>query len=225
MPLTLTKLKRKFSRLRRSVKTVRPPRPARSIKTSENQIALCGQNIPYTLRLNPRSKSIRLAIHSGGEFTVTVPPRVTQKMIEHFIGLKADWILEKIAHFKKFDLARGPQVPRKTKAEQRAQYLALKEKALKIATEKVHHWNSFYNFKFKNISIKNQKTRWGSCSKNGNLNFNYKIALLPEKLADYLVVHEIAHLGEFNHSKRFWDLVAKTIPDYQIIRKELKGVK
>lgn len=229
MSLTLTKLKRKFSRLRRSIKTVRTSRPVRPIKTSENQIALKGQNTPYTLRLNPRSKSIRLAIHAGGEFTVTAPPRVTQRMIEHFIELKADWILEKIAHFKKLDLARGTgsqtPSPRKTKAQQRAEYLALKDKALKIATEKVHHWNTFYNFKFHNISIKNQKTRWGSCSKNGNLNFNYKIALLPEKLADYLVVHEIAHLGEFNHSKRFWDLVAKTIPDYQTIRKELKGVK
>ncbi|MEI6553295.1 MAG: SprT family zinc-dependent metalloprotease [bacterium] len=229
MPLTLTKLKRKFSRLRRSIKTARAPRSARPIKTSENQITLKGQSVPYTLRLNPRSKSIRLAIHAGGEFTVTAPPRISQKMIEHFIGLKADWILEKIEHFKKFDLARGAGsqtlTPRKTKAQQRAEYLALKDKALKIATEKVHHWNTFYNFKFNNISIKNQKTRWGSCSKNGNLNFNYKIALLPENLADYLVVHEIAHLGQFNHSAKFWALVAQTIPDYKTLRKELKGVK
>ncbi len=228
---TLLKLKRKINKLRRSIKTAHAPRPARPIKTSEKQITLKGQNIPYTLRLNPRSKSIRLAIHAGGEFTVTAPPRVTQKMIEHFIGLKADWILEKIAHFRKIENGAGdasghaPLLPRKTKPQQRAEYLALKDKALKIATEKVHHWNAFYNFKFNNISIKNQKTRWGSCSRNGNLNFNYKIALLPDKLADYLVVHEIAHLGQFNHSTKFWALVAQTIPDYKNIRKELKGVK
>ena len=120
-------------------------------------------------------------------------------------------------------------VPRKTKAQIKAErareYASLKKDAFRIATEKVNYWNTFYNFKFNNISIKNQKTRWGSCSRNGNLNFNYKIALLPDKLADYLVVHEISHLGQFNHSAKFWALVEQTIPDYKNIRKELKGVK
>jgi hypothetical protein len=141
-------------------------------------------------------------------------------MIEHFIQLKGDWVVEKIGHLKNVI-----KVPKKTKAEQRVEYNKLKTEALRIATQKVNYWNSFYNFKFNNISIKNQKTRWGSCSKNGNLNFNYKIALLPDKLADYLVVHEIAHLGQFNHSAKFWALVEQTIPDYKNIRKELKGVK
>jgi predicted metal-dependent hydrolase len=220
MPITLTKLKRRFLRLRRSIKTTHTPRPARPTRISQKQITLSNQTIEYTLRINPRSKSIRLAIHAGGEFIVTAPPRATQMMIDSLIKLKADWIMEKINHFKNVI-----KIPRKTKAEQKAEYLRLKNNALRIATEKVIYWNSFYNFKYKNISIKNQKTRWGSCSRNGNLNFNYKIALLPDALADYLVVHEISHLGEFNHSAKFWALVAKTIPDYATIRKELKGVK
>jgi predicted metal-dependent hydrolase len=235
MSITLTKLKMKFSRLRRSMKAVRILRPIHPIKISENQIVLCGQNISYTLRLNPRSKSIRLAIKADGDFTVTAPPRISQTMIEHFIKLKGEWVVEKIEHFNKLDKINNPSgshlapVPRKTKAQQKAErareYALLKTDALRIATEKVHYWNSFYNFKFNNISIKNQKTRWGSCSRNGNLNFNYKIAILPDKLADYLVVHEISHLGQFNHSAKFWALVAQTIPDYKNIRKELKGVK
>ncbi len=144
-------------------------------------------------------------------------------MIESLIKLKANWILDKINHFR--NVAKNSKIPRKSKAEQKAEYARLKNDALKIATEKVAYWNTFYNFKYKNISIKNQKTRWGSCSRNGNLNFNYKIALISDKLADYLVVHEICHLGEFNHSAEFWALVAKTIPDYAIVRRELKGVK
>jgi len=71
-----------------------------------------------------------------------------------------------------------------------------------------------YNFKINRISIKNTKSRWGSCSKKGNLNFSYKIALLSKDLADYVIVHELCHLGEFNHSKRFWKLVSLTIPNY-----------
>ena len=218
---TLLQLKRKLYRLRKLAAPIMiKKRRVTRIKTSQNQITLCGQYIEYTLRQNPRSKSIRLAIHAGGDFTVTAPPRITQKMIDHFIKLKGEWVVEKIGHLKNVI-----KVPRKTKAEQRAEYNKLKVEALRIATQKVNYWNSFYNFKFNNISIKNQKTRWGSCSKNGNLNFNYKIALLSDKLADYLVVHEIAHLGEFNHSAKFWSLVAQTIPDYKNIRKELKGVK
>ena len=191
----------------------------RKIQISKNQINLGATVVDYTLRLNPRSKSVRLAIHVGGEFIVTAPPRVPQKMIEHFILQKSEWVLEKIEKQKK-----NHKLPivRKTKAQQKAEYLKYKNQALQVATEKVQYWNSFYNFKFNKISIKNQKTRWGSCSRKGNLNFSYKIALLPERLADYLVVHELSHLGEFNHSKKFWALVLRTIPDYKIVRNELK---
>ncbi len=97
-----------------------------------------------------------------------------------------------------------------------------KEEALAFAEMRVKYFNKFYKFTFNKINIKNQKTRWGSCSKNGNINFNYKIALLPQHLADYIIVHELCHLGEFNHSRKFWNLVAKTIPDYLEIRNELK---
>jgi predicted metal-dependent hydrolase len=90
--------------------------------------------------------------------------------------------------------------------------------------QKSIYFNIFYNVVWKKVTIRNQKTRWGSCSRSGNISFNYKIALLPERLADYVVVHELCHLKEMNHSKQFWNLVAQTLPDYQSIRKQFKDL-
>ncbi|MEI6480632.1 MAG: M48 family metallopeptidase [bacterium] len=99
------------------------------------------------------------------------------------------------------------------------------EEARGLALSRLEYFNQFYNFKYGTVRIKAQTTRWGSCSSKGNLNFNYKMALLPPHLVDYLVVHELCHLGEFNHSQNFWDLVGKTIPNYLELRAELKSFK
>ncbi|NTW75727.1 MAG: M48 family metallopeptidase, partial [Candidatus Moranbacteria bacterium] len=72
------------------------------------------------------------------------------------------------------------------------------------------------------VSVRDQKTRWGSCSGKGNLSFNWKLLLLPEPMADYVVVHELCHLKEFNHSSRFWELVERSIPNARHIARELR---
>ena len=102
-------------------------------------------------------------------------------------------------------------------------YAKYKPIAQELANSRISHFNTFYQFKINRIAIKNQKTRWGSCSKKGNLNFNYKIALLPHHLADYVIVHELCHLEQLNHSPKFWALVSKTIPDYKKIKREFKN--
>ena len=95
----------------------------------------------------------------------------------------------------------------------RRDYLKYKETARALVKSRLAYFNTFYGFNIKRIAIKNSKSRWGSASKKGNLNFNYKIVLLPMELADYVIVHELCHLGEFNHSVKFWQLVSRAVPN------------
>jgi predicted metal-dependent hydrolase len=185
-------------------------------------ITVNGQTIEYTLKISKRSRSLRISIHPDGDVIVSVPRLMKFGFfVDNFVKRKAEWILAKQEHFKSLGLA---NFVKKTKSEKRAEYLKNKEVARVLVEKKVAEYNKFYNYKIGRIAIRNQRTRWGSCSKKGNLNFNYKLALIPEKLADYIVVHEICHLGELNHSKRFWDLVARTIPDHRALRAELNKI-
>ena len=89
-------------------------------------------------------------------------------------------------------------------------------------SKRASYFAAAYGLSYKKISIKRQKTRWGSCSRAGNLSFNYWITFLPSRLLDYVVVHEICHLKEFNHSRKFWTLLAETFPDYAVLKKQLR---
>lgn len=172
--------------------------------------------IHYNLKKSKRVKRMRIAVYCDGKVVVTAPIGIEQLFIEKFIAQKSHWIIDKLNYFKSFSCATIKKPSKKDYEKNKNQALALIEK-------RINYFNKIYGFEFNKINIKNQKTRWGSCSKKGNLNFNYKIILIEEKLADYIIVHELCHLKEFNHSQKFWNLVAKTIPEYLRIRNELKG--
>jgi len=104
----------------------------------------------------------------------------------------------------------------------RGEYLKYKETARELVHERLAHFNQFYNFKYNKVFIKNTKTKWGSCSSKGNLNFSYKIVLLEPELQDYLIVHELCHLAEMNHGKGFWDLVGQQIPNAVALHRKLR---
>ncbi len=91
-----------------------------------------------------------------------------------------------------------------------------------IVGERLTFFNQAYNFTYKRIFVRDNRSRWGSCSAAGNLNFNLRLTLLPPELQDYVVIHELCHLGELNHSPRFWALVARTQPHFKKIRKILR---
>ena len=97
-----------------------------------------------------------------------------------------------------------------------------RERAREVITDKVTYFQRFIGKSVGEIRIKEQKSRWGSCSSQGNLNFNWKIVMAPDEIIDYLVVHELCHRLPMNHSKEFWDSVGKIIPDYKKREKWLK---
>lgn len=183
----------------------------------KNQIELNERKIEYTLKISKRARKMRMAVYCDGNFVVTAPWNVNQNLIEQFIVKKSQWVIDKLERFKNFE---GKIIPQNNESN----FPQYKDQAIAVAQNRIEYFNRLYCFKFNKINIRNQKTRWGSCSKKGNLNFNYKIALLPPRLADYIVVHELCHLGEFNHSYKFWNLVAKTMPDYLERRGELRQV-
>lgn len=120
---------------------------------------------------------------------------------------------------KKRQRRRAPAVRRRARRRisqtARKHYLEHKESAREFILGRLHYWNQHYQFTIGQVRIKVTTSRWGSCSSNGNLNFNYQIFFLPADVADYIIVHELCHLGELNHSPAFWALVAETIPDYK----------
>jgi hypothetical protein len=158
---------------------------------------------------------MRIAVYCDGAVVVTVPRRISAESAGRFVAVRAAWILRALDRFRPFR-------PRPARKNTKREFLRHKDAALAVAKERLAHFNAFYGFAYKNICVKNHRSRWGSCSRAGNINFNYKIALLPERVRDYIIVHELCHLGEFNHSKKFWRLVARAIPDYAAIKRRLR---
>jgi predicted metal-dependent hydrolase len=117
------------------------------------------------------------------------------------------------------------RVIRKKTKPQAVHYSNHKYHARIIITHRVNYWSEVSKIPYGKISIRNQKRRWGSCSSLGNLNFNYKLCLLPTCLLDYVIVHELCHLRELNHGPRFWALVAAYYPAYQEIEHELRKLE
>ena len=173
-------------------------------------------NFPYIIKTVRRSRRLRLAVHHDGRVVITKPYFISKASAEAFLRSKIEWINVKLEHFKNMPapLARP---------HQRQDYLKYKEKARALVNSRLEYFNRFYNFKYRRISIRDQKTRWGSCSRTGNLNFSYRVLELAPTAADYIIVHELCHLREMNHSIRFWSLVSKTVPDYKKLRRELRG--
>lgn len=174
------------------------------------------KKISYKLKRSKRAKRMRLAVYCDGSVVITSPFGIQQSIIEKFITDKKQWVWDKIQFFKSVD-------SKAIRTFSDKDYLENKDEALTLVHERVGFYNKVYRFSFNKIFIKNQKTRWGSCSKKQNLNLNYKIVFLPEKHQDYIIVHEICHLKEFNHSRNFWALVEKALPNYLDIKKELRN--
>ncbi|GMQ95536.1 MAG: M48 family metallopeptidase [Patescibacteria group bacterium] len=174
------------------------------------------KKIGYVVRESRRARRMRIAVYCDGAVVVTRPRGATDNIVEKFVAEKTGWILRKLEYFKQFS---GTGIARFGVED----YLMHKGEALVLAEKRVEYFNKVYGFSYNNICIKNQKTRWGSCSRKGNLNFNYKILFIPKVMRDYIIVHELCHLKELNHSRKFWDLVVRAIPNHVEVKRELRN--
>lgn len=172
----------------------------------------------YRLRQHPRARRINITVRRDGTVWVTKPRRVPVREVEAFVRTCEQWILRAQ---EKFSAA-----PKTSRIESsKKEYEKYKKMAQREVARRVSHFNALYRVPVSKIVVRNQKSRWGSCSHTGVLSFNYRILFLPAHLADYIVVHELCHLREMNHSKRFWGLVALAVPDHKERRKELRKLE
>ena len=202
-------------------------------------IILNGVNIEYILKQS-RGRNLRMQITNfknleneyEAKLMVSKPRFMLLFSVENFLQSKKDWILEKLELVQmriNKNLESGKGFQNLSKRELTKNYKQEKEKARILVKEKLAYWQNVYqdnfqvDFKWNRVAIKNTQTRWGSCSSKKNLNFSFKIVYLSEEEQNYLIVHELSHLLQMNHSKNFWHLVSLGIPNYKILRKSLKG--
>lgn len=167
--------------------------------------------VPYKI-IRSRRKTIAIQIKSDGTVLVRCPQRMGAEAVRSFVDSKARWIQK---HLARRDLQ--PVQPFTPEEIQN-----LRETTRKLVTQRAAEFAPLIGVTYNRIAIRTQHTRWGSCSGKGNLNFNCLLALVPPEVLDYIVVHELCHRKEMNHSPRFWALVEIILPDYQRSKSWLK---
>jgi predicted metal-dependent hydrolase len=175
-----------------------------------------GKPLPYAVRVSPRARNVSVTVTRDGTITLVLPRRgVSMAAALRFLRRQADWAIataERMARFR--DQVFLPR--------DRRDYLRHREAARRFVHACLAKHRPVYGVVHGRVAIKDLTRNWGSCSTGNNLNFNYKIVHLPERCAEYVVIHELCHLLEFNHSPRFWQLVARACPDHRAIRKEMR---
>ncbi len=192
------------------------------------------KNYTYTLTLPEKDvalpchivfsdrKSIGIQIKADASVQVRAPFYVSKGKIESFIREKSDWIYKNYTQM----LERNEATATALTPLQKQQTEALKKRFQNAA--RVHfpkrcaELQKLTGGTYTKITIRNQKTRWGSCSQTGTLSFNYRLMMAPPAVIDYVIIHELCHITHMNHSKSFWNKVASVIPDYAIHKQWLK---
>lgn len=170
-------------------------------------------NFTYEL-IRSNRKTVSLQVGQNGELTVRAPQRMRTEETDRFVENHREWIRK-----KRSELEENRKKCLQYTAEEKRQGIEL---AKRIFERKCREYAGIMGVTYGRITIREQKTRWGSCSAAGNLNFNWRLVEMPEEIIDYLVVHELAHRREMNHSKAFWAIVEQTLPDYKVRREWLR---
>ncbi|MCM1264216.1 MAG: M48 family metallopeptidase [Butyrivibrio sp.] len=186
-------------------------------------LSISYKGIDYTLPYNiirSKRKTYSISIDEDGNIIFRVPLRAENKDIMKMAEEKSHWI---ITHYLQIIEKKNNRQPSDLSDVQRA---ALERRYIEAAREyipkRVAYYNPMTGGSYNKISIRSQKTRWGSCSSKGTLSFNWRLMLAPPAILDYVVVHELCHLTYMNHSAEFWKLVESVFPNYRVTRKWLR---
>ncbi|MFZ1720754.1 MAG: M48 family metallopeptidase [Candidatus Moraniibacteriota bacterium] len=171
-----------------------------------------GRKIPYKVIRRKGMRRMLLSFSSGGELILTAPRLTPAFFINAFLEKSRSWIDTHLARI----LTRQDTV-----SHQKSEYLEKRGEAHRIIERRVIELAIRHGFQYQKISIRNQQTRFGSCSRSGNLSFHYRIAFFTPEERDYVIIHELCHLRHFNHSLAFWNEVSRFSPNYEYIRKSL----
>lgn len=176
----------------------------------------------HEIRESTRAKRLGITVHPDGSVVVTKPKRTSLNAAEAFVAKHQEWIEAAKEKFRNKAKKQANQILLPRPRKNSLAYKEARKVARSLVTERLKHFNELYGFTYGTISIRDQKTRWGSCSANGNLSFNYRIIYLPETLQNYILVHELCHTKEHNHSTKFWNEVARAMPNHALHKKELR---
>ncbi len=176
-----------------------------------------GKSINSVKVIRSRRKTVSVEVTRELEVVVRAPMALPEAEICRFLAQKADWI-EKARERMRHRLTAAEAQPSFPPSELRT----LAERMAREFPPRVAAWAARLGVRYGRITVRAQHTRWGSCSSKGNLNFNCLLMLCPEEVQDYVIVHELCHRREMNHSPRFWALVESVLPDYERRRAWLK---
>ena len=167
--------------------------------------------------IRSRRKTLSMQVKGDGRVEIRAPLRTSDAEIRRFLETHRRWLEKHLQKARALQQATAG-VRKLTGAE----IAELKKKAKRVLPERVAYWAPLIGVKPGRIAIRCQKTRWGSCSAKGNLNFNCLLMLAPDGVIDSIVVHELCHLKHMNHSKRFYAEIEKVLPDYRQHQQWLK---
>jgi len=167
--------------------------------------------------IKSKRKTIAISVDRNENVIVKAPLRMSNKAINEFIKEHEEWIIKAINRQRKIN-EEYEKLDRFTYED----INNMASRALEIFPKLVEKYAKNIGVSYGRITIRNQKTRWGSCSAKGNLNFNCLLMEAPDYVRDYVIIHELCHRIHMNHSKEFWSLVRSEMPDYKIAEKWLK---
>jgi predicted metal-dependent hydrolase len=220
-------------------------------KISYATLYIDNSELTYRIRYSMKAKYLRLQIDHSTGLVVVIPRGFKLEEAEKFIFKKREWILkhlkavplteeytylgEKIGIKQTYDLFLSRhsisftksilliESPSGSSENIKIIYNAwLRHRAKNYLPARTQTLALQHNFTFKQVTIRNQKTRWGSCSASGNISLNHRLMKYRKELIDYVIIHELCHLKEMNHSNKFWKLVESIVPDYKLLKRELK---